>query len=73
LALIRARQAYVRGTLGVNIRDEVLPLSCTCANFRPFWLAPDRALAFTEGIRQYRGSREETVDRRERRDRWVHI
>jgi hypothetical protein len=46
-ARIRARQDYVRGTLGVNIRDEVLPLSCTCAYFRPFWLALARALAFT--------------------------
>jgi hypothetical protein len=46
-ARIRARQDYVRGTLGVNLRDEVLPLSCTCCYFRPFWLAPGSALAFT--------------------------
>jgi hypothetical protein len=45
-ARIRARQEYVRDTLGVKLRDEVLPLSCTCAYFRPFWLAGDRALAF---------------------------
>lgn len=36
---IRARQDYVRSTLGVQLRDEVLPLSCTVAYFRPFWLA----------------------------------
>jgi hypothetical protein len=36
----------VRGTLGVGIRDEVLPLSCTAAYFRPFWLAGAGALAF---------------------------
>jgi hypothetical protein len=46
-ARIRARQDYVRGTLGVNIRDELLPLSCTCAYLRPFWLALGQALAYT--------------------------
>ena len=46
-ARIRGRQDYVRDTLGVKLRDDVLPLSCTCAYFRPFWLAGDRALAFT--------------------------
>jgi hypothetical protein len=45
-ARIRARQDYIRGTLGVKLRDEVLPLSCTSCYFRPFWLAPDTALAF---------------------------
>ncbi|MFZ0039875.1 MAG: M24 family metallopeptidase [Solirubrobacteraceae bacterium] len=44
---VRARQEYVRGTLGVALRDEVLPLSCTAAYFRPFWLASSEALAFT--------------------------
>lgn len=44
---IRARQDYVRGTLGVLLRDEVLPLSCTAAYLRPFWLAQDQAYAFT--------------------------
>jgi hypothetical protein len=43
---VRARQDYGRATLGVNIRDEVPPLSCSCAYFRPFWLAPARALTF---------------------------
>ena len=45
-ARIRARQEHVRGTLGVHLRDEVLPLSCTAAYFRPFWLAGASALAF---------------------------
>jgi hypothetical protein len=45
-ARIRARQDYVRGVLGVQLADEVLPLSCTCAYLRPFWLAADQALAF---------------------------
>jgi hypothetical protein len=44
-ARIRARQDYVRNTLGVALRDELLPLSCTCCYFRPFWLAPNLALA----------------------------
>jgi hypothetical protein len=45
---ILARRAYVRDTLGVQLRDDVLPLSCTNAYFRPFWLAPARALAFAQ-------------------------
>jgi Xaa-Pro aminopeptidase len=44
---IRARQDYVRATLGVARRDEVLPLSCTAAYLTPFWLAPTAALVFT--------------------------
>jgi hypothetical protein len=43
---IRSRQEYVRDQLGVQIRDEVLPLSCTNAYLRPFWLASESALAF---------------------------
>ena len=46
-ARIRTRQDYIRDTLGVALRDEVLPLSCTAAYLRPFWLAPDRAFAFS--------------------------
>jgi hypothetical protein len=46
-ARISGRQEYVRSTLGVQLRDEVLPLSCTAAYLRPFWLASGRALAFT--------------------------
>jgi hypothetical protein len=45
-ARIRARQQYVRDALGVRLRDEVLPLSCTCCYLRPFWLAADQALAY---------------------------
>ena len=45
-ARIRARQDYLRDRLGVQIREEVLPLSCTAAYFRPFWLAGASALAF---------------------------
>jgi hypothetical protein len=44
---IRSRQTFVREILGVALRDEVLPLSCTAAYLRPFWLAPRAALAFT--------------------------
>jgi hypothetical protein len=36
----------VRGTLAVNIRDEVLPPSCACVYIEPFSLALARALAF---------------------------
>jgi hypothetical protein len=45
---IRARQDHVRDVLGVALRDEVLPLSCTVAYLRPFWLAPGAALAFAQ-------------------------
>jgi hypothetical protein len=44
---IRARQDYIRDALGVVLRDEVLPLSCTAVYLRPFWLAPERAFAFS--------------------------
>jgi len=47
-ARIRARQDYIRDTLGLALRDEVLPLCCTAAYFRPFWLAAGQALAFTQ-------------------------
>jgi hypothetical protein len=45
---IRGRQDYIRDTLGVALRDDVLPLSCTAAYFRPFWLASGQALAFSQ-------------------------
>jgi hypothetical protein len=45
-ARIEARRTFMRDRLGVALRDEVLPLSCTCAYFTPFWLAPGQALAF---------------------------
>ncbi len=43
---IVARRSFMRDRLGVAVRDEVLPLSCTCAYFPPFWLALDRALTY---------------------------
>jgi hypothetical protein len=43
---ITARQAFLRDRLGIDVRDEVLPLSPTPAYFPPFWLDLDRALAF---------------------------
>jgi hypothetical protein len=46
-ARIRSRQEYMRDVLGVAVRDEVLPLSCTAAYLRPFWLAPELAFAFS--------------------------
>ena len=45
---IRRRQDYIRDTLGVALRDEVLPISCTAGYFRPFWLASGQALAFSQ-------------------------
>jgi hypothetical protein len=47
-ARVLRRRAYMRDRLGVQLRDDVLPLSCTNAHFRPFWLAPERALAFNQ-------------------------
>ena len=47
-ARVRARQEYRRSQLGIPLRDEVLPLSCTAAYFRPFWLASGQALAFSQ-------------------------
>jgi hypothetical protein len=46
-ARIRTRQDYMRDTLGIALGDEVLPLSCTAAYLRPFWLAPELAFAFS--------------------------
>jgi hypothetical protein len=45
---VRARQEYMRSRLGIQLRDEVLPLSCTAGYFRPFWLASGHALAFAQ-------------------------
>jgi hypothetical protein len=44
---ITARRAFIRDQLGIEVRDEVLPLSSTAGYFPPFWLDPDRVLAFT--------------------------
>ncbi len=46
-ARIESRRAFLRDRLGILIGEEVLPLSTTCGYFPPFWLAPDRALAFS--------------------------
>jgi hypothetical protein len=43
---VSARRAYVQDRLGIALAEEVLPLSCTCAYLRPFWLDLDRALTF---------------------------
>jgi hypothetical protein len=44
---IRARRNHMRDQLGIELGEDVLPLSCTCAYLRPFWLAPEVALTFT--------------------------
>jgi hypothetical protein len=43
---IVARRTFMRDTLGVAVRDEVLPLSCTPAYYTPFWLDLGKALVF---------------------------
>jgi hypothetical protein len=43
-ARITRRQAFVRDRLGIDLGEEVLPLSSTPAYFPPFWLSLDRAL-----------------------------
>jgi hypothetical protein len=45
---IDARRTFMRDRLGISVRDEVLPLSCTPAYFTPFWLAPGKALALAD-------------------------
>jgi len=45
-ARIVARRAFMRDVLGVQVRDEVLPLSCTPAYFTPYWLDLGKALVF---------------------------
>lgn len=42
-ARVEARAAFVRERLGVALPEEALPLSCTCAYWTPFWLAPGLA------------------------------
>jgi hypothetical protein len=43
---ITARRTFMRDRLGIDVRDEVLPLTPTPAYFPPFWLDLDRALAY---------------------------
>jgi hypothetical protein len=44
---VTARRAFMRDRLGIAVRDEVLPLSCTPAYFPPFWLAVDHAIVYS--------------------------
>lgn len=41
-----ARREFVRERLGIELADEVLPFSSAPARFSPFWLSPERALAY---------------------------
>jgi hypothetical protein len=43
-ARIAARQTFMRQELGIQIKDEVLPLSTIPAYLAPLWLAPGKAL-----------------------------
>ena len=43
-ARIAARQAFMRDHLGINISDDLLPLSSTPAYLAPLWLAPEKVL-----------------------------
>jgi hypothetical protein len=44
-ARIRARRAFMRDALGVDLPESILPLSNTPLCLPPFWLAADRLLA----------------------------
>jgi hypothetical protein len=44
-ARIRARRAFMRDALGVDLPENILPLSNIPLALPPFWLAPDRLLA----------------------------
>jgi hypothetical protein len=44
MSRIEARRAFVRDSLGVTIRESILPLSSTPLCLPPFWLAPRRLL-----------------------------
>jgi hypothetical protein len=44
-ARIRARQQFMRNTLGVDLPESILPLSNIPLALPPFWLTPDRLLA----------------------------
>jgi Xaa-Pro aminopeptidase len=41
---IRARRAFMRDSLGIELHDDVLPLSNLAAHLPPFVLRPDRAM-----------------------------
>ncbi|HZT95037.1 MAG TPA: hypothetical protein VE985_11235 [Gaiellaceae bacterium] len=40
---IEERKRFMRDTLGIRLRDDILPLSGTNAYFPPYWLSPDLA------------------------------
>ncbi len=42
---IQKRRGFMINELGLNIGDEILPMSTTPAYFAPLWLSPERALA----------------------------
>ena len=44
-ARIHARQDFMRQQLGIDIGDEVLPLSATPTYLPPLWLSPSRVMA----------------------------
>ncbi|MFI0846668.1 Xaa-Pro aminopeptidase [Mesorhizobium sp. IMUNJ 23232] len=46
-ARIKARRAFMRDELGVEVRENILPLSSTPLCLPPFWLKPDHLLART--------------------------
>jgi hypothetical protein len=43
---ITTRRAFMRNGLGIDVRDEVLPLTPTPGYFPPFWLNLERAVAY---------------------------
>ena len=43
-ARIRARRRFMRESLGIELHDDVLPLSNLAAHLPPFVLRPDRAM-----------------------------
>jgi hypothetical protein len=43
-ARVQARQEFMRARLGLEIGDEIIPLSATPAYLAPFWLSPEQAL-----------------------------
>jgi Xaa-Pro aminopeptidase len=45
-ARIESRRRFLVERLGIDIADEILPLSCIAAYFPPFWLAPEKALVW---------------------------
>jgi hypothetical protein len=39
--VIQARRDYMRDALGIQLADEVLPISLANARYAPAWLQPD--------------------------------